>query len=78
MRGGGNDFIYGDWQAYLPYEHLAITDYDYQWIAIDDEGNVTTFVDSPCRASGMTTFMREVGMTMPGEAAATTSSLGRG
>ncbi|MEZ5588521.1 MAG: putative Ig domain-containing protein [Sedimenticolaceae bacterium] len=43
--GGGDDFIYGDWQAYLPYEHLAITDYDYQWIAIDDEGNVTTFVD---------------------------------
>jgi len=43
--GGGNDFIYGDWQAYLPYEHLAIIDYDYQWIAIDDEGIVTTFVD---------------------------------
>jgi Ca2+-binding RTX toxin-like protein len=43
--GDGNDYIYGDWQAYLPYEHLAITDYDYQWITIDDEGNVTTFVD---------------------------------
>ncbi|MCP5434346.1 MAG: putative Ig domain-containing protein [Chromatiaceae bacterium] len=43
--GGGNDFIYGDWQAYLPYENLAITDYDYEWITIDDDGNVTTFVD---------------------------------